>query len=545
MPALLLLLSEICQFMRPLHALLWVGALCAQSKLYLVHFADKPDSLLLHPEKLLSSSALERRHLQGIPVDVRDLPIPSEWVQTLSHYGKVWGVSRWLNAALVELRDMSQLPALPFVQCVEPLSRVRAQGIGGMASIRPTAEPKKMSTAVNTLQLQQLNLPALHAMGYTGRGIRVAILDAGFPYMDQIPAFQHLFRSGRYITGYDFVAGDSSIFGDNAHGTQVASVIVAHDPEGLGYQAGAPEVSVILARTEDALSESRLEEWNWARAAEWADSLGAHIIQSSLGYSTFDDPAENYTYADMNGRTAITTRAARIAAQKGLLVVTSAGNEGNSAWRYITAPADADSIIAVGAVSGSGQIAPFSSRGPTADGRIKPDLVAMGWGTYIVGLSGAVQQASGTSFSAPIMTSLAACLWQSAPELPGWKVREALLRSADRASNPDTLYGYGLPDAEKSYLLLREMRQTTSTAPILRLYPNPVPDRLHVALMDNAFGWYDMEIYDTSGNQIFRSVYRGMTELLLPVEGWRSGLYFIQIRPRQKGQMFQAAFVKV
>lgn len=524
---------------------LWGGILCAQTKLYLVHFADKPDSLLLYPERLFSPAALERRHLQGIPLDVHDLPIPSEWIQTLARYGKVWSTSRWLNAALIELKDMAQLPTLPFVRCVEPLSTVRAQGISGVTSIRPTSVPKKVLTTVNSPQLQQLNLSALHAMGYVGRGIRVAILDAGFPYMDQIPAFQHLFQEGRYIIGYDFVAGDSSIFGDNPHGTQVASVILAHDLEGIGYQAGAPGVSVILARTEDALSESRLEEWNWARAAEWADSLGAHIIQSSLGYSTFDDPSENYTYSDMNGHTAVTTRAARIAARKGLLVVTSAGNEGNSPWRYITAPADADSIIAVGAVNASGQIAPFSSRGPTSDGRIKPELVAMGWGTYIIGLSGTVQQASGTSFSAPLITSLAACLWQSAPELPGWKIREALLRSADRADSPDTLYGYGIPDAEKSYLILREMRQTLPEATTLRLYPNPVPDRLHIALIDNTFGWYDMEIYDTQGNQIFRSVYRGMTEMILPVEGWRSGLYLVQLRSRQKGQVFHAAFVKV
>lgn len=277
----------------------------------------------------------------------------------------------------------------------------------------------------------------------------MAVFDAGFPYMDQIPAFQALFQEGRYLTGYDFVAGDSSIFGDNSHGTQVASVIVAND-ENIGYLGGAPEVTLLLARTEDALSETRLEEWNWARAAEWADSIGIHIIQSSLGYSTFDNPAENYTYADMNGQTAIITRAARTAARKGILVITSAGNEGASSWRYITAPADADSVIAAGAVNSSGQIAPFSSRGPTADGRIKPDLVALGWGTYIVGLSGSVQQASGTSFSAPLLSALAACLWQAFPEAHAQEIRQALLRSASQADSPDTIYGYGIPDGRKA-----------------------------------------------------------------------------------------------
>lgn len=517
--------------------------LWAQSQLYLVHFTEKPDSLLPYPERFLSPEALERRRLQGIPVSITDLPIPALWIETLGRYGKVWGTSRWLNAALVELSDPTRLPALPFVRCMEPLSKVRHRHISGTASMRPLADPPKSLSTVNETQLNQLKLPVLHSLGYTGKGIRVAILDAGFPYMDQIPAFQHLFREGRYIAGYDFVAQDTSIFGDNAHGTQVASVIVAHDLEQLGYQGGAPHVSVLLARTEDALSESRLEEWNWARAVEWADSLGAYIIQSSLGYSTFDDPRENYTYADMNGRTAITTQAARLAAQKGLLVVTSAGNEGNSPWRYITAPADADSIIAVGAIGSAGQIAPFSSRGPTVDRRIKPDLVAMGWGTYIVGLSGSVQQASGTSFSAPMMTSLAACVWQSAPMLPGWAIREALLRSGDRFANPDTLYGYGIPDGEKALAILRSMYPKPENT--FSIYPNPTTDRLMLSLTDPNFSWYTVEVYDASGAAILRMPYRSMTEISISTAGWRPGLYFIQLVPQQGKRIFHSAFVKV
>lgn len=525
-------------------ALLWLLPLWAQTHLYLVHFTEKPDSLIGYPERFLSPDALTRRCLQGIPISTTDLPIPPQWIETLQQYGTVWNTSRWLNAALVELADFSRLPDLPFVRCVEPLSTVRHRDISGTASVRPLTGPAKSLSTVNITQLAQLKIPALHSLGYTGKGIRVAILDAGFPYMDQIPAFQHLFREGRYIAGYDFVAQDSSIFGDNAHGTQVASVIVAHDLEGLGYQGGAPDVSVILARTEDALSESRLEEWNWARAAEWADSLGAYIIQSSLGYSTFDDPSENYTYADMNGRTAITTQAARLAAQKGLLVVSSAGNEGNSPWRYITAPADADSIIAVGAINSSGQIAPFSSRGPTADRRIKPDLVAMGWGTYIVGLSGNVQQASGTSFSAPIITSLAACVWQSAPELPGWAVREALLRSADRFTNPDTIYGYGIPDGEKALAILRTMRRPMPEN-ILSLYPNPTTDQIKLSLTDPNLSWYTIEVYDASGATVLRMPYRGMTEVSISTADWRPGLYFIQLIPQKGKRTFQSAFVKV
>lgn len=519
----------------------------AQSRLYLAYFEEKPDSLLLHPERFLSPYAIERRKAQGIPINIADAPLPIERLNALGTHVKIRGYSRWLNAALIELSTPSQIPNLPFIRCLEPLSKVRHSGISlaATSSNRPNVSPQRPPSTVNSHQLSQLKISTLHELGYTGRGIRVAILDAGFPYMHEIPAFSKVFSHGRFIAGYDFVAGDSAVFEDNSHGTQVASVIVAHDPDTIGYVGGAPDVSILLARTENALSESRIEEWNWVRAAEWADSMGAYIIQSSLGYSTFDDPAENYTYADMNGRTAITTQAARIAAQKGLLVITSAGNEGNSPWRYITAPADADSIIAVGAIGSSGQIAPFSSRGPTSDRRVKPDLVALGWGTYIVGLSGSVQQASGTSFAAPLITALAACVWQSAPNLPGWYIRQALLQSADRYNQPDTLYGYGTPDGEKALSYLRQLKPQPSTAPILRISPNPVSTTLILSLNDPTLSWYDMEIYDIEGRLILRRPYRGMTETTLSVQDWRSGLYAVELIPREGKQSFHAKFVKL
>lgn len=520
-------------------SLLW-----AQSPLYLVYFTEKPDSLLRYPERLLSPQALQLRIERGLPIDMADVPPPSAWIDSLSRYGRVRGYSRWLNAALVELSSPHKLPAFPFVACLSPLTRSMPMGLSSITAVRPSQPSSRATAVVNSLQLDQIKLSALHSLGYTGQGIRIAILDAGFPYLDQIGAFQPLFQSGRFLGGYDFVAGDSSIFGDNAHGTQVASVIVAYDPEGIGYVGGAYGASVLLARTEDALSESRIEEWNWARAAEWADSIGVHIIQSSLGYSTFDDPNENYTYADLNGHTAITTQAARTAMRKGILVVNSAGNEGNSPWRYITAPGDADSILTVGAVGSQGQIAPFSSRGPTADGRIKPDVVALGWGTSIVGLSGQPQQASGTSFSAPLITSLAACLWQAYPSVSAQEVRQAILSSADRASAPDTLYGYGLPDGEKALrrltVLIRPQRELS-----LRVYPNPAQYILHVFLSDTTFGWYDIVLADVEGRTCFTSPYRGMTEQPLAIENLRPGLYFLQVLSREGHRTFTQAFVKL
>lgn len=518
--------------------------LWAQTGFYLVHFEEKPDSLLLWPDKSLSPWSLQKRLRQGIPLDKADLSAPPAWIDSLRRYGTFWGYSRWLNAALVELPNSVRLPGWPFVRCVEPLTSSAPGGRSSLASFRLVQPSSKAFSVVNTLQLDQLKLSSLHAMGYTGRGIRVAIFDAGFPNMNQIPAFQPVFQEGRYLGGYDFVAGDSLVFDDNSHGTLVASVIVACDTGGIGFVGGAPGVSVLLARTENALSESRIEEWNWARAAEWADSIGVHIIQSSLGYSTFDDPAENYTYADMNGRTAITTQAAVTAARKGILVVNSAGNEGSSSWRYITAPADADSILAVGAIGSSGQIAPFSSRGPTYDGRIKPDVVALGWGTYAVSPSGQVQQVSGTSFSAPLLTSLAACLWQATPYASAQALRQAILASADQFSNPDTIYGYGLPNGEKALQRLTSL--SLASSPLgLHLHPNPTSSTLSVFLPDTTLGWYELFLTDTEGRQVLSCPYRGFTQLTLPVDLLRPGLYLVHLRALSGSRNFTQAFIKL
>ena len=543
-------------YMRYSKTLAWEGILLlvsgsllfGQQALYLIQFQKKPDSLLPYVESYLSPRAIERRQLQGIPIDEDDLPVPSAWVSELCKSGRVIGVSRWLNAALVEANSPHDLPQAPFIRCIEPF--FRGNGSSSPSPRLPTTahavfeEFPPGGASVTDQQLSMLRIPELHQQNLYGRGVRIAIFDAGFPGMNQIPGFQHVFAQGRFIAGYDFVRGDSIVFDDNAHGTMVASIILGRDST-RGYLGGAPEAEVILARTENALSETRQEEWNWAQAVEWADSLGAQIIQSSLGYSTFDDPSENYTYSDMNGRTAITTQAARIAAQKGLLVVTSAGNEGASPWRYVTAPADADSVLAVGAVDANGQLALFSSRGPTADGRIKPEVVAMGQGTRIIRPDGNVGSGSGTSFAAPLITSLAACLWQAKPTIPAQILRKVILESADRYSNPDTAYGYGLPNGAQALARLTALPQNSSP-PTLRLYPNPTTDNLSLFLPDTSLGWYTLTLCDESGRLIFSTTYRGHTLLTLPTATWRPGIYWLHLSHHQnRKQTFQAAFIKL
>lgn len=509
---------------------------------YLVFFQPKPDSLLHQPQAFLSPAALQRRFLQGIPIDRHDLPIPTAWLDTLGRYGRVLGASRWLNAALLEVPRDWPLPSAPFIRCLEPFTtqtQPPAESKGAPASSLH-AISLAPGNPTNT-QLDLLALPSLHSRGLKGQGIRVAILDAGFPGFDQVPALNHVLP--RLIAKYDFVSGDSSVFDDNSHGTLVASIIIGLE-EAQGYIGGAPDIEVILARTEDAQSESRQEEWNWARAVEWADSLGAYIIQSSLGYSTFDNPAENYTYADMNGHTAITSQAARLAAKKGLLVVTSAGNEGISEWHYVTAPADADSVLAAGAVDANGQIAPFSSRGPTADGRIKPDVCAMGWGTRVILPNGQVGSASGTSFAAPLITSLAACLWQAAPTTHAQVLRQAILQSADHYTNPDSAYGYGIPNGVQALRQLTILTFSTGTSP--QLFPNPASETITFFLPDSTLSLYTLSIFNTRGQQLLQMPYTGHTQITLSTTSWPSGLYWLEVHSTQsKTQHIVIPFVRL
>jgi hypothetical protein len=237
----------------------------------------------------------------------------------------------------------------------------------------------------------------------------------------------------------------------------------------------APHAQFLLLRSEDVNSEYIIEEYNYASAAEYADSAGADVIHSSLGYTTFDDPSQDHTYADMNGNTAPATIAADLAAKKGIIVTSSAGNEGNSAWNFISVPADGDSVLAIGAVDQQATYSSFSSNGPSADGRIKPDVAAVGGGTFLyMPFNPSVVQANGTSFSGPIMAGAAACLWQSWPSKKNMEVVQAIKRSANQYFSPDTLLGYGIPNFNIAYSVLSLGEINFPSNQSLHIYPNPI-----------------------------------------------------------------------
>ncbi|MEL6133168.1 MAG: S8 family serine peptidase, partial [Bacteroidota bacterium] len=281
--------------------------------------------------------------------------------------------------------------------------------------------------------------------GMTGKGVRVAVFDAGFPGTDTIEVFQKMREEDRLIATYDFVDNDPFVFHKSSHGTQVLSTIAAYLP---GKMIGtAPDASFVLCRTENSGSERHVEEYNFLKAVEFADSVGVDIIHASLGYTAFDPGEGDYTYEDMDGNTAITTKAVDMAAARGILVTISAGNEGSSKWHYIAAPCDADTVLCVGSVDKYTKHSRFSSYGPTYDGRIKPDVVALGTRTTLASPSGTLTAGNGTSYAGPLMAGFVACLKQAHPERSHTEIIQAVRLSGDQAWNPDSAYGYGVPNA--------------------------------------------------------------------------------------------------
>lgn len=441
-----------------------------QQNRYVVYFKDKKGSnyQLDKPEAFLTSRALSRRIAQNIPITEQDLPLSEDYVAQLKAMGiPVYHRSRWLNAVLIEETEakVNALSTLSFVDRTEFVAPGKKLGSQRISSSTQFAQ------ASVGLQHQLLDVPLMHRLGYTGKGKLIAVFDAGFVGVEKDPKFDHLFRNQQLQQTKDFVGNSEDVFRYFDHGTKALSTMAVVDSG--TFIGTAPDASFLLAVTEDISSEYIIEEFNWLVASEWADSLGADIITSSLGYlDQFDDKAMNHRLEDMDGKTTIAARAAVWATQRGMLVVNSAGNSRNDTWGTITTPADADNILAVGAIDELGNIADFSSPGPSADGRIKPDLIALGVNVQVVGGGGNYQFNNGTSFAAPQIAGLAAGVWQAFPELSNLALRTLMLQSASQFSAPGNDFGYGIPSFQLMYAP-NSLANTKAVAEAV-LYPNPL-----------------------------------------------------------------------
>ena len=405
------------------------------------------------PEAFLSAEAIARRERMGIAVEADDCPIAPAILDQLAQTGvKPILTSKWMRTVVVESEDygveqtLRQLPMVDSVQFVwqgeatAPLDRVESG-----ERLAPTKEPKKSPYGYALGQIKLLNGLKLHRAGFRGQGMRVAVIDAGFLNADRMRVFDSL----RLLGTYNVVSPGQSVFAEDEHGTKVLSCLAANAP---GWMVGtAPEASYWLIKSEDSRSEYPIEEDYYVAALEFADSVGVAVVSSSLGYYTFDDDSLSYTQADLDGHTAFISRAAHRAAEKGLLLFSSAGNEGNSTWEKITFPADTEGILTVGSMTSQKERSRFSSKGLTADGRIKPDLVALGSGSCVVVGSGEISYGSGTSFATPILAGMGICLWQALPQLSPQELIDLLRQSGSQAERPDAELGNGLPNLYKAY----------------------------------------------------------------------------------------------
>ncbi len=518
---------------------------------YLVNFTDKNNSSysLEHPEQFLTKRAIDRRTIYNIAYDESDLPVNQSYIDSLKALGlEVINVSKWFNSVSVYTKDtllIDTLDKISFVKSVG-ISKNKSRKIKNDLDVNTQIKYEQSLDFDSSgydyygsgfRQIEMLGAHYLHEAGFKGEGMLVAILDAGFYKVNKLAAFDSIRTNNQIVGVYDFVDKDTSVYDAATHGMMVLSTIASNLP---GELVGtAPKADFLLLRTEQVASEYIIEEFNWAVAAEYADSLGADIISSSLGYNNFDDTTQNHSYSDMDGNSTLITRAADLAAQKGILVVSSAGNEGFSQWKYISAPADADSVLTVGAVTEDENIAFFSSRGPTFDGRIKPDVCAQGMPAVLMSADGNVATSSGTSFSAPIITGAVTCLWQAHRELNNMQIIEAVKQSADRYNQPDTVFGYGIPDFYAAHIYLYSMGKIDEhTENLLNVFPNPFKNTLNVAFYSkNTNLPYNtkLEIYDVHGKKVMSAsvddVERNYSLTVLDdVEKLSSGVYIVRIR---------------
>lgn len=481
--------------------------LSAQINRYMVFFADKESTpfSINQPEQFLSERAIERRQRFKIPVASTDLPVNPAYVQAVSDAGAtVLFTTRWMNGVLCEANPglVATLQQLPHVSSVELVASGGKPASPGRRA-RSSNGREEFAAELTGPQLSMLGIDEMHADQYRGSGVWIAVLDGGFSGVDTAVAFRHLFEEDRVITIRDFVTGSDQVYHRNSHGTEVFSVIAAKI-DGM-FTGGVYEGSFALYLTEDVASEYRVEEYNWLFAAEHADSTGVDLILSSLGYNTFSNPSMNYAPADLDGKTAVVTRAAQLAADRGIVVVVSAGNEGSSNWQLITPPADGVDVLAVGNITLGGLRAASSSKGPTADGRIKPDVVALGSSTIVVKANGSLGTSSGTSFSAPLVASLSAGIRQRYPEVPVKALLDAIRFSSSQGDVPDNFIGYGIPHYQA---VVNYLTQNDYTVPV-RVYPNPATDTLVVAMQGLERNHIiRIEVQDAQGRQMESKLFK-------------------------------------
>ena len=502
-----------------------------------VYFIDKPNAQFYfdNPLEMLSQRALDRRANQNIDLDIKDIPIHQSYVDevTASEGIEVKAKSKWFNAVHVRgsISAIQALANLVFVDNIQFADRSLNQSNRKSNAQKVKAVNKQMDTQENFVygnssnQIEMLNGHLLHQQDYTGTGKIIAVMDSGFPNVNTASSFQRLRDNNQILGGYNFVDRNDDFYTRHQHGTLVFSLIAGFvENELVGT---APNANYYLFITEDVGSENPVEESYWVEAAELADSLGVDVINTSLGYFTYDDADYSYTYNDMDGVTSFMSKGTDIAFSRGMICVTSAGNSGNGANPNISVPADAINSFTIGSVKSDESYSTFSSIGPTFDGRIKPDVMAQGQNPFYSNTAGVVtNSSSGTSFSSPIMAGMIASFWQAIPWATNQQIVDFVRQSADRFSAPTPQFGYGIPNFQLA-LDIAQLSIGENSQSHFSLYPNPMEDQLNI-LFSTDSEEIKFQLFNALGQKVI-DTFINSTNNSISTSDLQNGIYFYRI----------------
>ncbi|MEW7280750.1 S8 family serine peptidase [Aquimarina sp. 2201CG1-2-11] len=517
---------------------------------------EKVYESIYNPRTILTPKAIKRKYKNYVYIDKRDVPVSESFIKQIKESPgiTVLAKSKWFNCVFVEggIENIRDLTSLDFVDRVDfadnSLDNGGKKSKAGYQKKATRKSKNKIEPMMDfdygkgTQQIRQINADFLHEQNFTGKGMTIAVIDSGFQGSDTIMAFEKLRAEKRLLGVYDFTnrAEDSVFTNGGSHGTRVLSAMASNIEDQL--IGTAPDASYYLFSSEILDIEEPLEEALWVEAVERADSLGVDVINTSLGYGgiPYDNPAYAYSTSDMDGKTTFISRGANIAFEKGMLVVVAAGNSGDVEWKIISAPADAPGVFTVGAVDLNDDYAFFSSTGPTADGRVKPDVMAKGFAATVIRSDGSVNEFSfGTSFSSPIMAGAVTCLWQSLPYLTNKEIMQLVRESASHYKKPNNEMGYGIPDFEK---ILRWFGYGWDRYPVnkdgnivseIRTYPNPVVNELYFDLIDKSS--VEVKIYTTERKMV-KSATLENTKNKISLNGLSNGLYIVDMISDNKRQ---------
>ncbi len=525
--------------------------------IYWVQFKDKDNSpfSIDNPEAYLSARALQRRANLGVAIDEYDIPVNPQYLQAVVACGaELLNPSKWLNGVSVHVTDPSVIDAINTLDCVTTVRNCLNDPKAQQAKERWLADELKPGASLRGTrgyyggaeeQVTQLKVDFLHEQGYDGTGVVIAVLDGGFEGTEDQSCFDNMRAEGRLLGTRDFVYGSNSVYSQGTHGTSCLSTMAAYDPNTM--VGTAPKASYYLIHTEDGNSENIVEEYNWVSGAEYADSLGVDVCTTSLGYIDFDMTNWNHPFEHFDGHTAPMSVGAGIAASRGMICLNAAGNEGDGICT-LGIPADVEQILTVGAVDASGNRAEFSSVGPTYDDRIKPDVMAMGEGTYVASGYGdwwPYYNGNGTSFATPVLAGAVACLRQARPYATVQEMCDAIRACGNRAENPDSQYGYGIPDFSQALELLQVKEPDGNVSDnIIAVFPNPSHEEVHVALMEGVRA--QVTVYDFMGRSLYSYDFNGLNHTTLEyyLNTLDSGIYFINAVSERGSQTLKLVVAK-